>query len=266
MDKDSKEFSMETLRERIRQRCKEKHMTHIQLAEKSGVNIDTINSWLRNNEVNAYGNTTKNIPHIDRLYKVAVTLGVSLDYLTGRENFTRAVNKDMFDYTGLSDAAIECLHGWYKDRQQGGYFSPCSNDIDTLNTILEYYGNIRKKNAKKGVLNGYTLFHFISNFINAHKFKRVQQDLIRYGNGKGQFFDLETGDTVTQKATGKRITINTLCTPISRGSYRGEDTTKIDLVNSENNTEQYYVEVSEIYREYAKSQIVTALKKIGGIK
>ena len=144
------DMDINTLQERINKRCKELGITHTELAEKSGVKINTINSWLRKNEVDAYGNKKNNTPHIDSLYRVAVALDVSLDYLTGRIDFYNAVAKDMSDYTGLSDNAIECLHGWYKDQLQVGMFSSYYNDIDTLNTILEYYEKQRKKNKRKG--------------------------------------------------------------------------------------------------------------------
>ena len=263
MDTDT--FSMDTLQNRIHQRCKDLHITHTQLAEKSGVSINTINSWFRDNDTDDYGNKKNNTPKIDKLYQVAIALDTSLDYLTGREEFTHAGNKDMSNFTGLSDTAIECLRGWYQDKQQAGLLHQYSNDTETLNTILEYYGNIRKQNKKKGLINGFSLFHFIGNFFNAHNFKRVQQDLVRYGNGS-HFNKIEVGDTITKKDTGTSEVIEHLCTPISSGSFRGEDTTKLDIYNTENESEQYYIELSDIYREHCKSQIINILKKIGGIQ
>ena len=257
-------MDMDILRKRINLRCKDLHMTHTDLATKSDVSINTINSWFRKDEKNAYGKTKNNIPHIDKLYRVAVALDTSLDYLVGRVHFLHAGSADMSDFTGLSDTAIECLRGWCMDRQRAGKVHRYSNDTETLNTILEYYGNIRKDNAKKGYVNGLSLFHFIGNFFNAHKFARVQQDMIRFGNGT-HFDQIEIGDTIKKQGSKKGVVIETLCTPINSKSHRGSDTSKLDIVNTENDNEQYYIELSDIFREHCKSQIISSLKKIGGI-
>lgn len=230
-----------------------------------GVSVRTYQNWVNPLYKGYNGKTSYTLPNIETAIRICDKYGVSLDYLTGREDFTHAGNKDMSNFTGLSDTAIECLRGWYQDRQQAGFLHQYSNDTETLNTILEYYGNIRKQNKKKGLINGFSLFHFIGNFFNAHNFKRVQQDLVRYGNGS-HFNKIEVGDTITKKDTGTSEVIEHLCTPISSGSFRGEDTTKLDIYNTENESEQYYIELSDIYREHCKSQIINILKKIGGIQ
>lgn len=189
--------------------------------------------------------------------------GCSADYLYGIIDLPTHKDTDIHKETGLSETSISCLRGWYHDKYKKGWYY--SDDIDTVNTILEYYGNIRKENAKNGTLNGFTLFHFISNFFNAHKFQRVQQDLIRYGNGT-HFNRIEKGDIIKKKDSEKEEIIEKICTPLSSITHGGADTTKLELVNTENEEELYYVEVSDIYREHCKSQIIDILKKIGNIE
>lgn len=253
-------IDMALFRQRLRDRLKYKSLTHKQLAEEAGISESMIDKWLggKKGEIKDY------IPSIKSVYKVANVLGVPIDYFVNPDiDFLANMRK----YTGLSDAAIECLHGWYQDKLQGGLLGAYYNDIDTLNLILEYYENARKNNKRKRTTakNIYTLFHYIGSFIHAHKFQRVQQDLIRYGSGQ-HFTTIEKGDTITKKDTGKSEVIETLCTPVNSLTHSGNDTTMIDIVNTENTSELYNIPVSDLYREHAKSQIIDSLKKIGGIQ
>lgn len=268
MDNNIKGIDIQLFRTRLKKRLKDCHITQKALAAKIGVSEDTVNMWFRGSIDDTSGNKKHKPPCLENVYKVSQVLGVSIDYFVNPDMDCLTVSKQMIhDYTGLSDAAIECLHGWYQDKLQGGLFGSYYNDIDTLNLILEYYENARKNNKRKKntAKNIYTLFHYIGSFIHAHKFQRVQQDLIRYGSGQ-HFTTIEKGDTITKKDTGKSEVIETLCTPVNSLTHSGNDTTMIDIVNTENTSELYNIPVSDLYREHAKSQIIDSLKKIGGIQ
>ena len=257
-------IDMTLFRQRLRDRLAHNSLTHKQLAKQAGISESMIDKWLNGKKDNISGEIKDYIPSLNSVYKIANVLGVPIEYFVNPDiDFL----KNMRNYTGLSDNAIECLHGWHTDQLQVGMFSSYYKDIDTLNTILEYYDKQRKKNKRKGTTlnNIYTLFHYIGSFLHASKFQRVQQDMIRYGSGT-HFDTIEKGDTITKKSTGKSEKIDMLCTPISSSSHRGDDITKVDIVNTEDTSEQYYLDISDLYREHAKSQIIDTLKMIGGIE
>lgn len=264
-DQEINDMSIDLFRQRLRSRLKQLDMKQYELSEKTGISTSTIEKWLGGKDDDINGGKKPLVPSLNNIYKVSQVLGVSIDYFVNPDMEYLTVSNEMIgSFTGLSDTAIDCLRGWCLDRQRAGKVHRYSNDTETLNTILEYYGNIRKDNAKKGYVNGLSLFHFIGNFFNAHKFARVQQDMIRFGNGT-HFDQIEIGDTIKKHGSKKGVVIETLCTPINSKSHRGSDTSKLDIVNTENDNEQYYIELSDIFREHCKSQIISSLKKIGGI-
>lgn len=160
---EKKEMNINALRERIRLRCKKLHITHKQLAEKAGVNINTINSWLRQSE-DDYGKRKNNIPHIDHLYRVAVALGVSLDYITGRDDFTNIGNKEMSAFSGLSDSAIEMLRKI--NDSENPFYEINRFNIDMLDTILsDYYNKLIKGKSKQKTYR--TIFRYMWDYIHA---------------------------------------------------------------------------------------------------
>lgn len=158
---------------------------------------------------------------------------VSTDYILGLSDF-RSPEKDFIgSSTGLSDAAIDCLHAWNESRQSNGFnkdfLNSNSNDIDTLNTILEYYGkdidtlNTILEYYRKGkelgtiaralALPSFSLFHFIGNFWDSQKFKAAS---------------------------------------------------KIEFINSDGFYELSPVDATSLFRESCKNQVIDELKKIGG--
>lgn len=225
------------------------------------VSVRTYQNWISGKYTGYNNKFSYTLPDIETAIKICDKYNISLDYLFGRCDFVGVGNKEISDITGLSDTAIECLRSWNKDKT---WLKDYSNDIDTINTILEYYGKQRKKATKNGGFPNFSIFHFIGNYLNAHKFKRVQQDDIIFRSGKGKNSHLEKGDTVIKKDTGKTVEVKEIYPPVNSRSNRGYDTSQIDLVNTENENEMYYMPVSNIYREYAKSQIQKQLDKIGG--
>ena len=254
-------IDIELFRKRLKKRLEETHKTPKQLAKETGVSESIVWKWLGGKK-DDYTNEKKDIlPSVQKLYVVSKCLGVTLDYFFYPDTDCIELIKD---YTGLSNNAIECLHGWNKDKQKTGLLHQYSNETETINKILEYYEIIRRTNAKKGNLNAFTLFHFIGNYFNAHKFKSVVPDTIRFGSG-ANFYEIEKGDTIKKPGDKKGKKIETLCTPINKKTGLGGDGNFLGIENSENETEVYTVKMSALYREHAKSQIEKELKKIGGI-
>ena len=162
------DIDMNIVRDRIAQKRKEKKITMNDLAEAAGVSKSTLEKWLYGNKFNDI--TGKYEPYhigIDKAYSIAQALGVSIAYLIGEIESEHAENKDISNLTGLSDNAIECLRMWQQIRQQAcfsGYF----NDLDALNTLLEYYHEQNK--ANKGLLPPFSIFHSIGMYLEAPDF------------------------------------------------------------------------------------------------
>ena len=132
------DIDMNIVRDRIAQKRKEKKITMNDLAEAAGVSKSTLEKWLYGNKFNDI--TGKYEPYhigIDKAYSIAQALGVSIAYLIGEIESEHAENKDISNLTGLSDNAIECLRMWQQIRQQA-CFPGSFNDLDALNTLLEY--------------------------------------------------------------------------------------------------------------------------------
>lgn len=253
MEKSKKsQFNTALFRKRLESRLKEKNMTKKELAKRAGISPQSINNWI-NGTVNDYGEHKFTPPSVEKLKQVADALDCSLDYFVRSDmTCTTLTKQELADYTGLSDRALDCLHFWNDTK----IFPDYINEIDTLNTILEYYYTLMKKRAFKG----FSVFHFIGNFWNAHKFKRVLYDRVRYFNGK-EYKDIKTGDMIST-GSGKGEKIKMLCPPVNSKSNRGYDTSTFDLINSENENEVYYEPVSALYREFCKGQIINALTEI----
>ncbi len=95
-------------RTRLRKRLKEKKMTYKRLTEETGINENTIDKWL--NGVN------EPLPSLNKIYKVAQALDVSIDYFVNPDMTCRTFsNQKISEQTGLSDEAIEGLKLIRKD-------------------------------------------------------------------------------------------------------------------------------------------------------
>ena len=162
------DIDMAIVKERIKTKAREKGMTYNDLAEAAGVNKNTLEKWLYRNKLNDISGDYETYHiSIDKAYNIAQALGVSIAYLIGEIESEHAENKDISNLTGLSDNAIECLRMWQQIMQQAcfsGYF----NDLETLNTILEYYHDQNK--ANKGLLPPFSIFHSIGMYLEAPDF------------------------------------------------------------------------------------------------
>lgn len=162
------DIDMNIVRDRIAQKRKEKKITMNDLAEAAGVSKSTLEKWLYGNKFNDI--TGKYEPYhigIDKAYSIAQALGVSIAYLIGEIESEHAENKDISNLTGLSDNAIECLRMWQQIRQQA-CFPGSFNDLDALNTLLEYYHEQNK--ANNGLLPPFSIFHSIGMYLEAPDF------------------------------------------------------------------------------------------------
>lgn len=99
------EFSM-GLKEKLLELRKSQKMTQIEFANFVGVSSSSIGLY----------ETGERIPDAEILFRIATKCNVSADYLLGISNVktTEPKPKSICEYTGLSEAAINELHKWFK--------------------------------------------------------------------------------------------------------------------------------------------------------
>lgn len=94
-----------TFLRRFRELSNKSNKSYDELAAEFGATRQTVSKWI----------TGESIPNIDALFKMAKFFNVSTDYLLGISNTVSAdANvKAAMEYTGLTEAAIERLHGGF---------------------------------------------------------------------------------------------------------------------------------------------------------
>ena len=89
-----------------------------------------------------------------------------------------------------------------------------ATDIDTLNLLLEDYHYLQSNANKKGLYAGFSIFHYIGNYIFSERFKRCPTETIKYEHKStnpeigNSLDDLNIGDVV--KVNGNEHTILSL--------------------------------------------------------
>lgn len=141
---------------------------------------DTDNDKISRSHINSWRNGTR--PEYRQIKAIATAFNLSeknIMEICGYEglNPTTIGNTEISEITGLSYKAIECLRMWNQDRQQATTLDGIyAHDLDTLNTILEHYYNRRKEAAKKKRWANFSVFHFISIFLNTDNFERISNE------------------------------------------------------------------------------------------
>ncbi|PAF13662.1 transcriptional regulator [Shouchella clausii] len=112
-----------TVFERVKELCKERGITIVQLEEKVGFGKNSIYSW------------KKNKPSTEKLEKVADYFDVSTDYLLGRTN-----KKRYYDLTEKDERDIQKeLQKMIEGLSEGGYAAFDGKDIDELDEETKQY-------------------------------------------------------------------------------------------------------------------------------
>ena len=184
------------------------------------------------------------------------------DYLLGFTSVKYRGNENLEmieNTTGLSNDAIEMLIIWKKELDQHNKLLPAlGNDTEIINILLEHQLERQKKATDKGYLPSWSIFHYIKQYLSAVKFKRELQDRIRICDGKN-WIDIENGDTLIKG--NEYYTIQNK-EAINSKSGSGTNNKNIHIVNSEDTTERYVVEIDKIFCSYSKDNIFRELDKI----
>lgn len=201
-----------------------------------------------------------------KYFKENHNLDISADFLMGYtsviENRSMDISKDL----GLSGKAIEILKIWsdYKQNPMNGAISYGVADIDTLNILLEDYHTQYKRAREDNLYAGYSIFHFIGNYIFSERFKKCPQNVVKYTHLSNNpeignpLTDLKIGDTVIADNEERKILdINTYD---KYGS--GADSDTFHIYNTANEHEAYTVKFRNVMAAYNKENIISIIDKI----
>lgn len=160
---------------------------------------------------------------------------------------------------GLSINSVEMLKilSDYKNKYQT-LFPELGSDIDALNAMLEYQHYCTKKANEKGAIAGWSIFHYIKQYLSSGVFERELQDRLRIRDGS-TWVDVENGD-ILQK-NDKQYTIASK-TAINSETGCGNDSRTLNVVNTKKPSERYTLEVDKIFSSYSKDNIFRELDKI----
>lgn len=186
--------------------------------------------------------------------------GVSADWLIDPNVATRNLQGDVATaskITGLSDDSITMLQYWKKQHDTSNkLLHGLGKEIDILNTLLEYQLFITQKASPN--YTGWSVFHYIGQYLTPKKMKREQQNLLRICQGK-TWKSIELGDII-KKQDGTEYNIQNM-EAINKESFTGSDTSKVYLVNDED-SERYSLDIDAVFQSYAKDNIFRSLDKI----
>lgn len=97
-EKEKKEYSADTVTERLIKTRKELKLSQEEVAETIGVDRGTYSRYEKGYPIRS---------HI--LFKISACLGVSADYLLGLDNHLNKGNEEFMEFTGLDEVAVETL-------------------------------------------------------------------------------------------------------------------------------------------------------------
>jgi len=97
-EKEKKEYSADTVSERLIKARKELKLSQEEVAETIGVDRGTYSRYEKGYPIRS---------HI--LFKISDCLGVSADYLLGLDNHLNKGNEEFMEFTGLDEVAVETL-------------------------------------------------------------------------------------------------------------------------------------------------------------
>ena len=192
-------------------------------------------------------------------------LNVSTDYLLGYTSAISNTDMDISNDLGLSGNSIEVLKYWNNLKKNPKKFSISygATDLDTLNLLLEDYGNIQSKAQETGHYAGFSIFHFIGNYIFSKRFKKCPQNRVMYkyqsNNSENEWMrdTLKNGDIIKTKSEERTI--------INMSTYdecNNGDNGNITIFNTENINEIYSIKFQDMLDTYDKQNILTIIDRI----
>lgn len=226
------------------------------VATQISVEVKTYRSW----EIGYYKDNVQMFPKIDndKLEAIADLYNVSVDYILGRSECISVENEKIREITGLSNDAIEMLKILSNYRMKYQSIMPgLGADIDAINAMLEYQYFYTKKNEKNG-MPGWSIFHYIKQYLSSEKFEREMQDRLRVCDGS-VWVDIENGD-VLQKGDKQYKVMRSEAINSKTGS--GTNSKTLHILNTQNPKDRYVVDIAKIFSTYSKDNIFKELDKI----
>ncbi|MDE6024038.1 MAG: helix-turn-helix domain-containing protein [Lachnospiraceae bacterium] len=192
-------------------------------------------------------------------------LNVSTDYLLGYTSVISNAEMNISNELGLSGKSIEVLKSWNELKKNPKKFAVAYGvtDIDTLNLMLEDYHYLQSKAKKTNNYAGFSIFHYIGNYIFSEHFRKCPQNKIMYkykpSNSESEWVrtDLNKGDIV--KANNDERTILDIDT---YDKCNNGNNGTITIYNIENEDELYAVKFQDMLNAYDKENILTIIDRI----
>lgn len=192
-------------------------------------------------------------------------LNVSTDYLLGYTNVISNTGMDISNELGLSGKSLEVLKSWNELKKTPKKIAVAYGgaDIDTLNLLLEDYHYLQSKAKKTNNYAGFSIFHYIGNYIFSGHFKKCPQNKVAYkynpvnSENKWVRTNLNKGNIVKVK-NDERIILDI----DTYDKYNNGDNGTITIYNTKNEDEHYAVEFQNMLNAYDKENILTIIDRI----
>lgn len=186
-------------------------------------------------------------------------LNVSADFLMGYTNIIENKALNIGEETGLSNDAIEMLKilTRYRNNQQA-FLPSLGTDIDVINTLLEYQYKHTLEIEKTENIPGWSIFHYIKQYLSSGIYEREQQDKLRICDDK-VWVDIEKGDTLI--SNDKSYKIKNM-SAINSKSFSGSNPKTVNIVNTEDEKERYSININTMFESYSRDNIFRELGKI----
>lgn len=193
-------------------------------------------------------------------------LNISTDYLLGYTSVIENKGMNISDDLGLSGKSIEVLKSWRKLKENPERFAVAygATDIDTLNLLLEDYHYLQSNANKKGLYAGFSIFHYIGNYIFSERFKRCPTETIKYEHKStnpeigNSLDDLNIGDVV--KVNGNEHTILSLHA-YDKCNLKA-DSDKLAIYNMQDSEEIYSITFQDMLKAYSKENIIKIIDRV----
>ena len=138
-------IDMELFRERLKDICKKRKVTHKDLAKKTGTPLDTVNAWFRTSETLP--------PSLNKMYRISKVLEVSIDYFVNPDMDCLTVSNQMINSRiGLNDQGIKGLENIkLSDDNAALNGQPGLCVLPVLNDMLSVYNGSGFEKVLQGV-------------------------------------------------------------------------------------------------------------------
>lgn len=192
-------------------------------------------------------------------------LNVSTDYLLGYTSVISNTEMNTSNELGLSGKSIEVLKSWNELKKNPKRFAVAYGvtDIDTLNLLLEDYHYLQSNAKKTDAYAGFSIFHYIGNYIFSKYFKKCPQKKIMYkykpNNSEDEWLRTELNEVDIIKINNDVQTILDINT---YDKCNNGDNGTITIYNTENEDELYAIKFQDMLNAYDKENILTIIDRI----